>query len=124
MVEVSFSVYNVNVILYFGIWLCFIDLEFLTHLGLKSNVEMCIPLFSKIFRSKYSFRWTTRSLGSVSESKRTIIIVVFKFILPLLKERERKEKNLNSHSCNIYLQLSDIYIYKARSPNYHTCDLY
>ena len=55
MVEVSFSVYNVNVILYFGIWLCFIDLEFLTYLGLKSNVEMCIPLFSKIFKYGYSF---------------------------------------------------------------------
>ena len=28
----------------------------------------------------------------------------------LLKERERKEKNLNSHSCNVYLQLRYIYI--------------
>ena len=28
----------------------------------------------------------------------------------LLKERERKEKNLNSHSCSVYLQLRDIYI--------------
>ena len=28
----------------------------------------------------------------------------------VLKERERKEKNLNSHSCNDYLQLRDIYI--------------
>ena len=25
-------------------------------------------------------------------------------------ERERKKKNLNSHSCNVYLQLRDIYI--------------
>ena len=56
MVEVSFSVYNVNVILYFGIWLCFIDLEFLTYLGLKSNVEMCIPLFYKIFRCKLVYK--------------------------------------------------------------------
>ena len=39
-------------------------------------------------------------------------------------ERERKKKNLNSHSCNVYLQLRNIYIYKARSPNYHTCDLH
>ncbi|RVW90826.1 putative ribonuclease H protein [Vitis vinifera] len=28
----------------------------------------------------------------------------------VLKERERKEKNLNSHSCNVYLQLRYIYI--------------
>ena len=41
-----------------------------------------------------------------------------------LVERERKKKDLNSHSCNIYLQLRNIYIYKARSSNYHTCDLY
>ena len=33
MVGVSFSVYKVKVILYFGIWLCVIDLEFITYLG-------------------------------------------------------------------------------------------
>ena len=44
-------------------------------------------------------------------------------LIPCWK-RERKEKNLNFHSCYLYLQLRDIYIYKARSPNYHTCDLY
>ena len=39
-------------------------------------------------------------------------------------KREREE-NLDSHSCGVYLQLRKyIYIYKARSPNYHTCDLY
>ena len=35
MVEVSFSMYIVNVILYFDICLCFIDLEFLTYMGVK-----------------------------------------------------------------------------------------
>ena len=39
MVDVSFSVYNVNVILYFGIWLCCIDLEFLTYLSVKHSTE-------------------------------------------------------------------------------------
>ena len=37
-------------------------------------------------------------------------------------EREKGEKPY-SHSYVFYLQL-EIYIYKARSPNYHTCDLY
>ena len=41
---------------------------------------------------------------------------------PVERERERR-KTLFIH-CNLYLQLRDIYIYKARSPNYHTCDLY
>ena len=39
MVVFFFSVYNVNVKLYFDIWLCFIDLEFLTHLGVKHPTE-------------------------------------------------------------------------------------
>ena len=39
MVGVSFSVYNVKVILYFDIWLCSRDLEFLTHLGVTHPTE-------------------------------------------------------------------------------------
>ena len=39
MVGVSFSVYNVNVILYFDIWLYFINLEILTRLGVKHSTE-------------------------------------------------------------------------------------
>ena len=35
MVKVSFNVYNVNVIFYFGKWLCYIDLKSLTHLGVR-----------------------------------------------------------------------------------------
>ena len=44
----------------------------------------------------------------------------------MLREIEKKEKNLNSHSCKKYALTIEIYIYiyKARSPNYHTCDLY
>ena len=41
MVRVSFSVYKVKVILYFDIWLCFIDLEFLNNLGVKHPIEQC-----------------------------------------------------------------------------------
>ena len=39
MVGVSFSVYKVKVILYFGIWLCVIDLEFLAYLGVTHPTE-------------------------------------------------------------------------------------
>ena len=75
----SFNVYNVDVKLYFSIWLCFIDLEFLTHLGVKYpiDVEMLTLLFSKIFRCGYSFWGTIGRSGSVLESKRNIIMVVF-----------------------------------------------
>ena len=37
----SFNVYNVNVKLHFDIWLCFIDLEFLTHFGVKHPTKQC-----------------------------------------------------------------------------------
>ena len=32
----SFNVFNIDVILYFNMRLCFIDLEFLTYLGCKT----------------------------------------------------------------------------------------
>ena len=41
MVGVSFSVYDVNIILYFDIWLYFINLEILTRLGVKQSIEQC-----------------------------------------------------------------------------------
>ena len=40
---------NVNVILYFDIWVCFIDLEFLTHLGVKHPIEQCGNVHHFIF---------------------------------------------------------------------------
>ena len=40
---------NVNVILYFDIWVCFIDLEFLTHLGVKHPIEQCGNVHPFIF---------------------------------------------------------------------------
>ena len=39
MIVFFFSVYNVNVNLYFDIWLCFIDLEFLAYLGVTHPTE-------------------------------------------------------------------------------------
>ena len=41
MVGVSFSVYDVNIILYFDIWLYFINLEILTRLDVKHSTEQC-----------------------------------------------------------------------------------
>ena len=41
MVKISFNVYNVDVIVHFDIWLCSIDLEFLTLLGVKYPIEQC-----------------------------------------------------------------------------------
>ena len=41
MVEVSFNVYNVNGILYFNLWLCYINLKFLTLLGVRHPIEQC-----------------------------------------------------------------------------------
>ena len=41
MTEVSFNVYSVNEILYFGIWLHCIHLEFLTLLGTRHPIEQC-----------------------------------------------------------------------------------
>ena len=49
MVGVSFSVYNVKVILYFDIWLCSRDLEFLTHLGVTHPTEQRGNAHSFIF---------------------------------------------------------------------------
>ena len=49
MVEISFKVYNVDVILYFVMRLCFIDLEFLTHLRCKTPYEQCGNVHPFIF---------------------------------------------------------------------------
>ena len=40
----------------------------------------------------------------------------------MLRERERRKTLILIHVMSTYNW--EIYIYKARSPNYHTCDLY
>ena len=45
----SFNVYNVNAKLHFGIWLCFIDLEILTHMGVKYPTKQCGNVHHFIF---------------------------------------------------------------------------